>query len=285
MNTLYILGCGAQKLDAPAFAVDLYTGPHFRAALGHAQRYAKEPLAIRILSAKHGLLYQREHIEPYNTRLSDLSTNERAALVERVRASASRLPSVLRVVMLAGADYAALWRDACAGTSMEKVPVRAPLQGLGIGYQRQWFANAHSHSAQCRPGPILHLYELTDAENVNLDNAIKTASQWWATQLLRESPPPEPSLFADALALRLKLEWKHAREVTRGEWDEDVRLNICYQNSPGAVLGEAFRLCGLNPNEWWVREWRDRRLVAYMYLSMKKVVVQIGDADKVIFQA
>lgn len=169
MNALYIVGCGAQKLDHAAPAAQLYTGTLFRFALAYARSQACDG-DIRILSGKHGLVQLHEVLEPYDVKMkwqgSNFDNAERPypydalptfadlrqagyqkrahplflAIAQQLRHARAEMNNGARpVVMLGGQTYARtfsyVWR--CAYCRDEPDMTR-PLRGLGIGQQMKW---------------------------------------------------------------------------------------------------------------------------------------------------
>lgn len=150
---LIILGCGKAKLDRPAMAADLYTGALFRDALGYAEHQLAVGAcdAIRILSAKHGLLRTDQVISPYELWLGDLSTecppspdggtvlspyDELAELLDAQLLDCG-MPSGHRpskVTVLGGQPYVDLVAFASG-----RFELLNPLKGLTQGARRQWF--------------------------------------------------------------------------------------------------------------------------------------------------
>lgn len=122
-DVLVVVPCGARKLDAPAPAAELYTGPLFRSAWAAAGRLGHRTV---ILSARHGLVSPDTVLEPYERRLGDPGS----VTVEELAVQAAELGRPTRVVVLGGRDYVelarAVWPDA-----------EAPLAGArGIGDMR-----------------------------------------------------------------------------------------------------------------------------------------------------
>lgn len=71
MSALYVVPCGAGKLDQPAFARDLYTSAHFRFVLTAARAAAGSDDLVRILSARHGLIPLGLFLQPYDVTMRD----------------------------------------------------------------------------------------------------------------------------------------------------------------------------------------------------------------------
>jgi hypothetical protein len=76
-KTLFVIPCGATKLTQPSPARTLYTGAMFRYCLAVIEeevelaRAAGRHVAVRILSARHGLLDLDTHVEPYDQKMTD----------------------------------------------------------------------------------------------------------------------------------------------------------------------------------------------------------------------
>ncbi|MGW6728735.1 DUF6884 domain-containing protein [Nocardia sp. NPDC055029] len=126
---LVLVACGARKLDTPAPAAELYTGPYFTECLSAARHIAADA-DIRIISARHGLVELADELAPYDARM----TGCRDLVADLIRAQADAAGLLARpVVVLGGRDYAeaarAAWPHAVA-----------PLAGVAIGYQRQRLA-------------------------------------------------------------------------------------------------------------------------------------------------
>lgn len=126
---LVIVACGHRKRAVRSLACDLYTGPYFRACLGHALAQARSAPAesIFILSARHGLIPGDVELDPYDTRLGD----PEAVTPARVREQAEALALLYRerVMVLGGRGYVELARTVWPAAE-------APLEGVG-GIWRQ----------------------------------------------------------------------------------------------------------------------------------------------------
>lgn len=75
---LFVVACGRSKADHPAPARDLYTGAHFTYVLDgveqeavRTQRALGVDVAVRILSARWGLLDPDTMLAPYDTTVGD----------------------------------------------------------------------------------------------------------------------------------------------------------------------------------------------------------------------
>ena len=79
-----LIACSAGKLNRPAPAALLYTGPLFQ--LSRAWITERTELgAWAILSAKHGVVLPGEEIDPYDVSLEGMTAPERRAWAERTR--------------------------------------------------------------------------------------------------------------------------------------------------------------------------------------------------------
>lgn len=131
---VYIVPCGAAKLDRPAAARDLYTGAHFANTLATAEAMAADDDGIvLILSAKLGLIELDTVVAPYDVKMGDADAITPAGI--RTTADALGLEELdpELYALLPGAYYAAL-AEALAPLDMFAADVyeAAP----GIGYQR-----------------------------------------------------------------------------------------------------------------------------------------------------
>ena len=152
MKTVVLVGCGAEKLPAPAKAKDLYTGPLFKKARAYAEKFGDE---WRILSAKYGLLDPERVIEPYDLTLGQMDSKWYYSwgLCTRNAISCNLLNwthdghgqnfkcDPVRFVVLAGEPYTSCLR--IEGCRIPKFCViEKPLQGLGIGQRLKWLKDA-----------------------------------------------------------------------------------------------------------------------------------------------
>ncbi|MBV7255077.1 hypothetical protein KQH21_31300 [Streptomyces sp. IpFD-1.1] len=122
-----VIPCSGAKLDRPAPAGDLYTGPLHTLARQAADALVAGGGTVLVLSALHGLLTLDEKVEPYDHTWKDPGS----VTVEELRAQAVRLglADAPDVVLLTPGEYtrraSAVWPGA-----------RTPLAHLGIGKQR-----------------------------------------------------------------------------------------------------------------------------------------------------
>lgn len=80
---VYVIPCGAKKVDKPTKAKDLYVGSMFKQALRAAESQGDGE--VLILSALHGLLHPDAIIEPYNLKMGDKGSVGVADLIRDVR--------------------------------------------------------------------------------------------------------------------------------------------------------------------------------------------------------
>ncbi len=279
MNTLYIVACAAKQRAVRLPAAQLYIGPLFGAAITHARHFAKREQDVRILSAHQGLLFQGQLLDPYD---KHSKTPGDAHLISNIRFELARAALPLRIVMLTGEEDVSLFRAACAATRFEAVPVRAPLLGLSEKQGLEWLQRA-KWRVECN-AQLPTLSSLHPPEDERLEAAARAAALWWSRQLMRDAPPPDPNLFADALALELRRAWNELYCASRGEWPEDIAFPVEFLNAPTGVIAAALHAIGLDENEWWKREWADQRLKASMLFSMDTVRVQVGDMQHVLHE-
>lgn len=139
---MVLIACSASKLSHAAPARDLYTSDLFRKSLAWAESLQDEGgKVIFVLSAMHGLVPLDRVIEPYDVSLVNMTAPQR-----RVWAQAAwqqlrhHLSEGADIVFLAGRLYrdGLVARMLSNGVAQERIKV--PLEGLGIGQQKQWLA-------------------------------------------------------------------------------------------------------------------------------------------------
>jgi len=94
---------------------------------------------VAILSAKHGLLFPDDQIEPYDLTLNDMSSHQRKARAEQVFNQMKRRLSLRdfgRIFFHAGKKY----REYLI-PKLEDMGIKCevPLEHLGIGKQKAWY--------------------------------------------------------------------------------------------------------------------------------------------------
>lgn len=148
VQTLAVIGCGNAKRDEPAAVRDLYTSNYSRLKWEYSDHFADRQMA---LSAEHDLIWGAREVAPYDTTLADV---DRQALVERVawslRSPFTDHSHADEVLLLAGRDYASIYRDAIAFENeiafepldVDVVDVFAEADLGGIGEQMGWIRRA-----------------------------------------------------------------------------------------------------------------------------------------------
>lgn len=94
---------------------------------------------VAILSAKYGLVFLRDKIEPYDLTLNDMSTRQRKEWTENVfnqMKTKLQLREFDKVFFHAGKKY----REYLI-PKLREIGIRCevPLKGLGIGKQKAWY--------------------------------------------------------------------------------------------------------------------------------------------------
>jgi len=132
---LVLISCGSEKLDRPAKAADLYTGPLFKLQLELARHWAKDK-DIRILSAKHGVVALDQVVEPYDQMLTGAPAHVRREwewkVVQQLREFMPdrRYDRIVGLLPRAYAHFHSV------------TPRLLPLKGLGIGHRKQLLRRA-----------------------------------------------------------------------------------------------------------------------------------------------
>jgi hypothetical protein len=104
---IVVIPCGGKKLNRPAPACELYTGPYFKSCWNYARSLVPHQ-AIFILSAKHGLIKPYYPVAPYNLRMGD----KYAVTAEEVREDAGFFGLLDEfVVGLGGRDYTNVMKE------------------------------------------------------------------------------------------------------------------------------------------------------------------------------
>ena len=76
MIDVAVVGCGAKKAETPTCASRMYTSGFFSLKREYAEAVCDD---WYILSAEHGILEPDDVIEPYDTKITDLTKAEREA--------------------------------------------------------------------------------------------------------------------------------------------------------------------------------------------------------------
>lgn len=146
MSRIVLIGCGKTKREGAHPARELYTGPLFADRLAYAEA-AEEGADTPwwIISAGAGLLAGGDVVPSYDVTMRDLAPVDRAAVVLTwVHELLDELPDDARlrdvvVEIHAGADYAEPLRDVLKALG---IGWDWPVDGLGIGEQRAYYARA-----------------------------------------------------------------------------------------------------------------------------------------------
>ena len=128
---IHLVSCGAEKLEYPAPARDLYTGPLFTKQLAYA---LAQGTPVYVLSAEHGLVDLDDVLDPYERTMEDLDPFETWRWSNRVAAAL-----LTRGHRLRGEHYVILASRAYVEPVADRVSSwTAPLAGKGIGERLQW---------------------------------------------------------------------------------------------------------------------------------------------------
>jgi len=141
---LYLVSCVKRRRASCSAARDLYSSPWFRKARACIEATG-QPWAI--LSAKHGLVWPNDSIEPYCETLLHVRAEQRRHWADNVLLSLKpHLTNVSKVVIFAGVRY----RERLA-PELERIGINVmvPMTGLGIGRQLRWL-NAALHESRAR---------------------------------------------------------------------------------------------------------------------------------------
>ena len=141
MKSLGLISCTKSKQNYPCKASEIYSASDL---LRKAYSYAtKNYDFIAILSAKYGLLFPDDEIEPYDLTLNDMNSQQRKEWTEKVfnqMKSRMRLKDFDKVFFHAGRKY----REYLI-PKLQKIGIccEAPLKDLGIGKQKAWYKEHH----------------------------------------------------------------------------------------------------------------------------------------------
>ena len=126
-----LIACSKQKRTGIHKAMDLYTSPLFRYALQYSARFDRR----FILSGGYGLVYPGASIEAYNFALRTMSYDDRQAWARSTALRIRRhVPKGAKIYWLCGKTY----REFLIHRLSDYLHV-APLAGLKIGQQLQWY--------------------------------------------------------------------------------------------------------------------------------------------------
>ena len=137
MKTLGLISCTKSKQNYPCRASKMYQASDlFRKAYAYA---TKNYDLVAILSAKYGLLFPNDKIEPYDLTLNDMKSSLRREWAEKVFSqmkSRLSLHDFAKVFFHAGEKYRQHMIP-----KLENIGIRCevPLEHLGIGKQKAWY--------------------------------------------------------------------------------------------------------------------------------------------------
>ncbi len=130
---LYLVSCVKTKQKSRMAARDLYASPWFRKARVCVEATGQ---TWAILSAKHGLVWPTDSIEPYDETLRNMRSRQRQQWAGRVLKSLKpHLTNVRKVVMLAGVPYRQWLMHEFDSMNIK---VLVPMEGLRSGQQLRW---------------------------------------------------------------------------------------------------------------------------------------------------
>jgi len=137
VKSLGLVSCAKEKKSYSCKASEMYSASDlFRKAYSYATRRYD---SVAILSAKYGLLFPDDKIEPYNLTLNDMNSQQRKQWTETVfdqMKSRLRLEDFDKVFFHAGRKYRELLIP-----KLENIDIQCevPLRHLGIGQQKAWY--------------------------------------------------------------------------------------------------------------------------------------------------
>ena len=139
-TTLVLIGCSKDKRSKPCPAKDLYQGELFKLASRYAEQAGH---AWAILSAEHHLVLPEDQISPYNTTLNAMGVKQRRSWAEitfeELRRHFARHGEPQKIIFLAGQRYREFLIEKLQA-DYPQIAIETPLEGLGLGYQRQALA-------------------------------------------------------------------------------------------------------------------------------------------------
>ncbi len=134
IRKVFLISCVGKKLDKFAPAKNLYISEWFQKAWAYCHQRSGMGTETYILSAKHGLLWCEEYVDPYELSLSDMPVSDRKAWAAKVYKSLADMENLggLQVVVLAGDKYREFLVPLLKAAG---AVVKVPMAGLGIGEQ------------------------------------------------------------------------------------------------------------------------------------------------------
>ncbi len=122
MNSkIVLIGCCGKKRTTPCAAKDLYLSPLFKKSVAWAERFG---LSWAVLSAKHGLVWPKDVVVPYNLSMRGMSSADKLGWKHLVMRQLQPYRQYYSFIVLAGKEY-------CTWTSGYQAEL--PMNGMGIG--------------------------------------------------------------------------------------------------------------------------------------------------------
>lgn len=135
--SITLISCVNGKQSSAAPAAELYNSPWWKTALQFAEMTGANWYA---LSARHGIVHPDSILEPYNETLKGQPIAKRRQwskmVVEQLEEIAH--PKGAEIVFIGGKRYREFVIPQLLSIPDKLYTTRAPLAGLGIGYQMQW---------------------------------------------------------------------------------------------------------------------------------------------------
>lgn len=140
LKTIYLISCVSKKLDRFATAKDIYISIWFSKAWKYYQVKKSKTTDAYILSAKHGLLWAYDGVDPYEHSLQNMALAERKLWAERVYQQIGNMMDIeeKKFVVLAGEKYREILVPLLVSGG---ATVKVPMKGLGIGEQMAFMDN------------------------------------------------------------------------------------------------------------------------------------------------
>ena len=137
LKTLGLISCTKSKKNYPCKASEMYSASDlFRKAYAYA---VKNYDFVAILSAKYGLLFPEDEIEPYDLTLNNMKSQQRKEWAEKVfnqMKSRLNLHDFDRIFFHAGEKYR---RHLIPKLENIGISCKIPLASLGFGKQKAWY--------------------------------------------------------------------------------------------------------------------------------------------------
>ena len=137
LKNLGLISCTKSKQNYPCKAREMYSASDlFRKAYSYA---TKNYDSVAILSAKYGLLFPNDNVEPYEFTLNDMNSHQRKEWARKVWSQMKRrlvLTEFDKVSFHAGKKYREYLIPKLENMNIQ---CETPLKNLGIGKQKAWY--------------------------------------------------------------------------------------------------------------------------------------------------